>query len=360
MNIKVYQRNIIFSFLKNILVVSLVFLCLAFILNILEEIEFFKETENNLQYPIFVTFLNIPSILFDLFPFILLIATQLFFLDSFNKSEIIIYKNFGLSNLKIIKIIALFAFLFGIFLCSVFYTLSSELKYSYLSFKNKFTNDNKYLAVINENGLWIKDEIDNEINIINAESFKNGLIENVTIVRLSKDFEFINTINARKANIDNNNWILTDVKIHSLNKQSVSHKSYKFFSNFDRLKIDSIFSNLSSQSLYKLYFLMSDYKDLGYSTMEIKSHIYKVISLPLYLVVMTLIGSILMYNSSYKKSKILVIMVGIISSVLVYYLIYFSNLLGTNENLPLIVSVFLPYILLFLASSIGLVSVNEK
>ena len=42
---------------------------------------------------------------------------------------------------------------------------------------------------------------------------------------------------------------------------------------------------------------MKDYKELGYSTMEIKSHIYKVISLPLYLVVMTLIGSILMYHT---------------------------------------------------------------
>ena len=360
MNLKVYQRNIILSFLKKILFVSFVFLCLAFILNVLEEIEFFKNTEKNLQYPIFVTFLNVPSILFDLFPFILLIATQFFFLDSFSKSEIIIYKNFGLSNLKIIKIITLFSFLFGIVLCTVFYTFSSELKYSYLSFKNNFTKDNKYLAVINENGLWIKDEIDNKINIINAESFKDGFIENITIVRLDEDFEFIDTIHAKKANIDSNNWILSDVKIHNLNKQSESYESYKFFSNFDRLKIDSLFSNLSSQSLYRLFLLMKDYKELGYSTMEVKSHIYKVISLPLYLVVMTLIGSILMYNSSYNKSKITVIMIGIISSVLIYYLIYFSNLLGTNENLPLIVSVFLPYILLFLASSIGLVSVNEK
>jgi len=73
-----------------------------------------------------------------------------------------------------------------------------------------------------------------------------------------------------------------------------------------------------------------------------------------------LIGSILMYNGKYNNSKITVIVIGIIVSVLIYYLIYFSNLLGTNENLPLIVSTCLPFILLFLASSVGLVSVNEK
>ena len=34
------------------------------------------------------------------------------------------------------------------------------MKNNYLEFKNKYTQDNKYLAVINENGLWIKDRIE--------------------------------------------------------------------------------------------------------------------------------------------------------------------------------------------------------
>ena len=75
---------------------------------------------------------------------------------------------------------------------------------------------------------------------------------------------------------------------------------------------------------------------------------------------MALIGSILMYSVKSNKSKTIVILIGVIVSVFIYYLIYFSNLLGVNENLPLIASTGLPYILLFLASSVGLVSVNEK
>jgi len=67
-----------------------------------------------------------------------------------------------------------------------------------------------------------------------------------------------------------------------------------------------------------------------------------------------------MYSGKYNGSKLVVIIIGIIVSVLIYYVIYFSNLLGTNENLPLIISTSLPFVLLFLASSIGLVSVNEK
>ena len=46
------------------------------------------------------------------------------------------------------------------------------MKHNYLEFKNKYTQDNKYLAVINENGLWIKDILGDQIMIIHAEKIE--------------------------------------------------------------------------------------------------------------------------------------------------------------------------------------------
>ena len=63
--------------------------------------------------------------------------------------------------------------IFGIIICSIYYTVSSSLKHIYLGFKNNYTSDNKYLAVITENGLWLKDEIDDSILIVNASSIDN-------------------------------------------------------------------------------------------------------------------------------------------------------------------------------------------
>ena len=167
-------------------------------------------------------------------------------------------------------------------------------------------------------------------------------------------------INAKGANIEKNNWLLYGVEIFYKDKPNENYEKYEFYSNFNKQKIDSLFSNLSSQNLYKLKVMMNDYKNLGYSTLEIKAYIYKIISYPFYLAIMALIGSILMYSVKSNKSKTIVILIGVLVSVFIYYLIYFSNLLGVNENLPLIASTGLPYILLFLASSVGLVSVNEK
>ena len=65
------------------------------------------------------------------------------------------------------------------------------------------------------------------------------------------------------------------------------------------------------------------------ATLEIKSYLYKLYSFPIYLMLMSIIGCILMLNIKYNKSKIFHIIIGIIFSVLVYYVNYFSNLLKT-------------------------------
>ena len=88
------------------------------------------------------------------------------------QNEIIVIKNFGLDNLKIIKILSILSFFIGLLIITIYYNFSSSLKYSYLNLKNTYAKDNKYLAVITENGIWIKDQVGENINIINANNFK--------------------------------------------------------------------------------------------------------------------------------------------------------------------------------------------
>ena len=102
---KIYQKHIIRSFVSKFLTVSLIFLCLIIILNILEEISFFKDLKVNFLFPYLLTLLTAPITLFEIFPFIFLIATQLFFYELFKKDELNLFKTNGLSNIKIINIL---------------------------------------------------------------------------------------------------------------------------------------------------------------------------------------------------------------------------------------------------------------
>ena len=105
----------------------------------------------------------------------------MFFIQLIDKDELQIFKYTGLNNIKIIKILGIYSFILGILFTIFFYNISSVLKNSYLLIKNSYTNDDKYLAVITENGLWIKDKIKNKINIINANKVDNQFLLDVSI-----------------------------------------------------------------------------------------------------------------------------------------------------------------------------------
>ena len=169
-----YKKYILSLFSKTLIEIILIFFSLVLIINLFEEINFLRDEDVGGFYPVFLSLLNAPSIVFDILPFIFLISTLLFFIKLINKNELSIFKYSGITNNQILGIIVFFSFIFGLFLIFGFYTFSSKLKNQYLLIKNQFTSDDKYLAVITENGLWIRDEINGTINITNADKLHNN------------------------------------------------------------------------------------------------------------------------------------------------------------------------------------------
>ena len=101
MKLQIYKSYIIKSFLSYFFVVTLIFFILGFFLNILEEIIFLEKYNVNIYYPILLTFLNTPSILFEIFPFIFLISSQLLFINIQENEELNLLKVTGIDNSKV-------------------------------------------------------------------------------------------------------------------------------------------------------------------------------------------------------------------------------------------------------------------
>ena len=356
---KTYIKFLVNLFNVSFFKVFFTFFIIILITNILEQVAFFKELNVNFFYLIFISFLNTPSIVFEILPFIFLLSTQIFFITLIDKKELEIFKYTGLNNFKIIKIISLYAFISSLLVVIIFYNGSAILKNSYLLIKNKYTDDNKYLAVITKNGLWVKDEIDGKINIVNANKVDNQFLINVSITQFNKDFEINNIINTDKVDISSNKWKLFNPLIVT-NNQSESLNEMEMNSNFDLEKINSLFSNLSSLTIIELFKLRNAYIALNYSVIDINSHLYKIITYPIYLTLMTILAAVIMFNIGYQKNSFFKITLGIFMSVIIYYINYFINILGINGKIPLLVSIFIPLILLTMINFISIIKLNEK
>jgi len=356
---KTYIKFIINLFNVSLLKIFIIFFIIILITDILEQVEFFKNVDLSFFFLFFLSLLNTPSILFEILPFIFLLSTQVFFIHLIEKNELQVFKYTGLNNIKIIKILGLYSFTLGIVLVIFFYNGSSILKNSYLLIKNNYSGDNKYLAVITENGLWIKDEIDNNINIINALKVNNEFLLNVSITRFNKDFDVVEILQSEKVDITSKKWKIFNPIILKGGSQS-SLDELTLQSNFDLQKINGLFSNLSSLSIIDLITLRKSYMSLNYSVTDINSHLLKIVSYPVYLTLITIFSAIIMFNIGYQKNTFFKITLGIFLSVIIYYINNFLSVLGTNEKIPLTLSIFLPLIILSIINFISIIKLNEK
>ena len=83
-----YIKFFITIFFKSLIYVLTITICLVFILNLLGELEFFKNTDVDIYFTLFLALINSPSMIFEMFPFIFLITSQLFFIKLFNNNEL--------------------------------------------------------------------------------------------------------------------------------------------------------------------------------------------------------------------------------------------------------------------------------
>ena len=67
-----------------------------------------------------------------------------------------------------------------------------------------------------------------------------------------------------------------------------------------------------------------------------------------------------MFNFSYHRSLLFNIILGVIMSVLIYYMNFIFSSLAENGKIPIAISVFFPLFILSTISVIGLININEK
>ena len=356
---KVYIKFLTITFYSSFLYVVAIMLSLVFILNLLSEIDFFKNIDINISDIIFLSSLNSPSMIFEMFPFIFLITSQVFFIKLFNNNELEIFKYSGLKNSKILLILGIVSIITGILVTTLFYNLSSNFKNIYLEIKSKYTVDGKYLAVITKNGRWIKDKVGTKSYIINSSEIKNNFLINTFITEFDNDYNVTKNIKSNKIDISKNEWLIYDLKLYE-NNTSKKIDVLKLNTNFDYQKIQSLYSSLSSFDIFKLFQLRENYKKLNYSLTEVDLQLLKLITYPIYLLLMTIFSSLIMLRTKRLGNTTIKISLGLFFSVIIYYLNNFFFVMGSTERLSVLTAISTPICVLIIVNTLMIKNINEK
>ncbi|WP_440676109.1 LptF/LptG family permease [Candidatus Pelagibacter sp. HIMB1593] len=356
---KVYIKFFINLFFRSLMFVVGVIFCLVFILNYLGELDFFQDIEIDNYFTIFLALLNSPDVIFEMFPFIFLITFQIFFIKLFNNNELVTLKYSGFKNSKIITIIIILSLATGIFITTIFYYFSSNLKNFYLELKSPYSNDGKYLAVITKNGLWIRDKINDKTLVINSSKIDGKFLVGTFITEFDSEYNVTKNIKSEKIDVSNKKWLIYNAKIYKENYYN-NENYLELNTNFDYKRINSLYSNLSSLNVFELFELRKNYKKLNYSVTELDLQLLRLTSLPIFLVLMSLFSSLIMLRIKHLSGTTLKIAIGLLFSVIIYYFNNFFYVLGSTEKLNLYLAIFVPIFALTFVNLIMLNKINEK
>ena len=356
---KTYIKFLCYIFLRSFFYVFLVMFSLVFILNVLSELEFFKDIDVGIDFTLLLSLLNSPSMIFEMFPFIFLLTTQFFFIKLFNNNELEVFKYSGLKNSSILIIISFLSLIMGIIIITVFYNFSANLKNFYLEKKSQYTTDGKYLAVVTKNGLWIKDEIDDKIYIINSTEIKDNFLIDNFITEFNKNYEVIRNVQSKKIDVSKKQWLISNAKIYNNNDYEIK-EVLKINTNFNYKRITTLYSNLSSLNFFQIIELKNNYKKLNYSLTEVNMQILKIIAFPLYLVLITILSALIMFKIKRLDTTTFKISLGLFISVIIYYINNFFLVMGNTERIPLIFAIFTPLVILGLFNTFMIYKINEK
>ena len=114
----------------------------------------------------------------------------------------------------------------------------------------------------------------------------------------------LSKIYANKVNIENKIWKSESALLNNEQDSNKRISDYKLSTNLDFQDINSLFSNLTSLSIFELNNLKKKYNDINYSSIEVDSAIQKIISFPVYLMLMTVLSSTIMMNIKQNRTKI--------------------------------------------------------
>jgi len=360
---RIFLNYLLINFLKTFFVFVFVFYCFGVILNLFEEVEFFKNINVSIFIPLMLTSIFIPSMIIKILPFIIFLSSMWFMMKIRNNRDLLTLKVFGFSNLRIFLTLASTSFLLGCLILLFVNPITSSMSRFYEKTKSNYSRDIDHLVTFNKNGLWIKENIETGQRIITATRPEGKNLLDVTIFHINDNSNLDEKISSKKVNIENNTWILNEAIIFKQKKGVIEKKilkSYQINSIYDFEKINSLFKNFDTMSFLDLVLNYKNLLNNGYNKPFLNQSLHSMLSMPFFLFLMTGLASILTMNTLKRSDNIKYIIIGLLVSVVIFYFKDLSLALGQTNRIPLVLSVWAPVIALSLFTSVGVIQINEK
>lgn len=283
------------NFLKTFFMVLLFVLALILIVDGIDQYGNVRSYGATLAECVIYVLIRVPTNLYQFLPLVILISALSFFLNLSKHSELVALRASGISANRIVFVPVLMSFCIGLFSTFPFDPLlvgSRNIAETYL---DSFRGRPSQIVRTLKDGVWLREVVSKDIRYIYIPEVKwnNQSFQNIEFF-IKKPGQSITHITSKIAKIENEQWNLSDAIVYPEPTQTDTNETniIQLDTSLNFRNIFSSFSDPKRIQLKNLPEFISNLERDGYDIKEAKTYYYSERMIPVFYMLMALIGSI--------------------------------------------------------------------
>lgn len=329
-------------FLAQVAIIMIVFLTLLFLIELIEQVRRFSESDVTLAQILYLVSLNIPAAMSTILPLIIILATVSLFIGLARSSELVVTRATGRSGIRALLAPAIVAFLLGLLSVVMLNPIVAATMNQYQRMSEIFRSGEASAASLSGEGLWLRQGGDDGQSVIHANGYvpEDSRIFGVTVVSYAPGGGPSRRIEAASATLGVGGWSLRDAKIWYLNTDGNPEANAETVETFElpsSLTPERIREAIGGQMNISVWDLPGTIRQLdaaGFSTLRHRVWYQSELARPLFLVAMVLIGAAFTMRHVRFGGTGVSVLAAVLLGFGLYFIRNFAQILGENGQIP--------------------------
>jgi len=348
------SRYIATQFIFGVLVMLGTFLAFIFLLDIVELMRNFSgRAEVSFSTIVGLALLKLPHMVEEILPFAVLFGSMLAFTRMTRNHELVVVRASGVSVWQFLMPGLLVAFASGVLLITVYNPIASTFFRQYEETQSEFLLSDSRLLQVSREGLWLRQGSLDGQSVIHALGVQDRgrQLEDVIVFRYQGTDKWTGRIDARSATLENGYWEIRDARVTDAGKPTVLRAVYELPTSLTYEQIQDSFASPDTMSIWELPRFIRVAEAAGFSALRHRVHWHTVLATPVLLCAMVLIAATFSLRLTRLGGVSRLVIAGIISGFVLYFLSDLASALGLSGNLPAVLAAWSPS---FIALLLGL------
>ena len=359
--ITVYLARNYLAWVFGTIIILMCFVALLDFVELFQRVSRYDLDVSNLSI-LLLGLMNLPTLLDEILPFGLLFGSTICFYFWSKSQQFIAIRSFGQNIWQTLLPVILAAGLVGLFHILILNPISAIISQQHDSQMNSiFKNQNNNLVSISSSGIWLRDILLQDNVFINGSNMntEQAIIFNPIIYVLNETGGLKSLIKAKSMKLDNGVWIFDTASRTKQDGQVEVLKNFNPSSTLERSIMLNAGRPLRTINLYELSDYIDTLQKAGIPVEKLRVQFHKTLALPLQLIGLALLAASFTLPTFARQRRIQIIILGLGSGFLYYFISDLIFLLGHNSRLPDFVAGWLPAILIFTISGFLLARGDE-